>query len=172
MYYHVAGTIVWQNFVENGPEVLRQLYFEEDDAGADAPADDEGDDEDWRELPVKEGRKRRIFYYNKRTGESQWDKPVAQEVEEDCPDIYDYLLREFQKADVTQDSVLGRDEFRAMMRKLVLRTNEEQTQVGIDQSGCCKWRVLTVRVILDDDCVFTDTFLYYCIYDAEIDQGT
>ena len=82
------GTIVWQNFVDQAPEVLRQLYLDDEEDDVD---DGGAADEDWMPLPVKEGRKRREFWYNKRTGESQWDQPVMEETEDDCPTIFDYL---------------------------------------------------------------------------------
>jgi Ca2+-binding EF-hand superfamily protein len=119
------GTMIWEKFVDMAPSMLQEIYTRPAFATAKA------DDSDWCELPIKindgKKKKRQMFWYNKRKGESSWEKPDSTEEDEECPGVYEYLQIEFQKADADNLGYLDREQFKRMVKKLVLQLNDDDT---------------------------------------------
>jgi Ca2+-binding EF-hand superfamily protein len=125
------GAIDWQEFVSRAPKQLQRIYSQEEE--------DPGND--WCELPASDAGK--TFWYNKRTGKSQWKKP--QELVLRGPDLKDYLKKEFGRADADGTGELDAAEFLEMLKGMtLLELTEEEVQdlwskVDADGDGDVEW---------------------------------
>jgi Ca2+-binding EF-hand superfamily protein len=125
------GAIDWQEFVSRAPKQLQRIYAnEEEDPG-----------NDWCELPAAEPGK--TFWYNKRTGKSQWKKP--RDLVLRGPDLKDYMKKEFGRADADGTGELDAGEFHEMLMGMTLLelTKEEVDElwgkVDGDGDGDVEW---------------------------------
>ncbi|ETV65648.1 hypothetical protein, variant 1 [Aphanomyces astaci] len=114
-----SGTDVsWQQFLTMLPELLK-LQLRQSEASA----------ADWCELSTETGS---VYYYNKRTQLSQWDKPTW-----DLPaDMQADMIAVFQAADMDGSGYLSWDEFGICLR--------HQLQLGLsdDQLNALQSQVL------------------------------
>mmetsp|Transcript_3471 Transcript_3471/g.10651 ORF Transcript_3471/g.10651 Transcript_3471/m.10651 type:complete len:221 (+) Transcript_3471:1-663(+) len=108
---------------------------------------------DWMQLEADSGTP---FYYNKRTGVSQWDPPAeyvaavdeaAEELETKMsPDMKDYLTQLFEHADADGSGVLSIEEFWALLQNsLNLGLTEEKleqlrSKSDVDRDGSVRWQ--------------------------------
>jgi len=137
------GTISLAEFIEAAPKYLQELSQEKEEKSA----------EDWMQLEDSEGN---VFYYNKRTSESQWDAPpvfiaaankAADEQElKMSPDLRDYLTDIFQASDSDGSGNLDKEEFSQLCQtNLNLGLSEEKfeqlmAKADINADGIIKWQ--------------------------------
>jgi Ca2+-binding EF-hand superfamily protein len=62
---------------------------------------------------------KKFYWYNKRTGQSCWDKPAK-------PEIKDFLAKQFKAADNDGSGSLDGEEFKGLLQKLGMGVTEEQ----------------------------------------------
>jgi Ca2+-binding EF-hand superfamily protein len=137
------GMIHWQPFVDGAAQLIMEVYDLENESLED----------DWCELPAHSGR---TYYYNKRSGEAQWDVPVednSDEANEERrlapPTLKDYLVREFQRVDKARTGRTSAEDFTAMLAGLLIRLTEEDVkrllrQVHVDEDGTIEWNYFII----------------------------
>ncbi|ETV91398.1 hypothetical protein H310_14067 [Aphanomyces invadans] len=123
-----SGTDVsWQQFLTMLPELLK-LQLRQSEASA----------ADWCELSTDDGA---VYYYNKRTQLSQWEKPTW-----DLPaDMQADMVQVFQAADKDGSGFLSWDEFGSCLRHQLhlelsdTQLNALQTQVVVQPNCGVSW---------------------------------
>jgi calmodulin len=166
-----SGSVTWSEFVSQAEDILKKVSGEavgdDDDDGdacpwvelvatvdergavmsdGDIAAEEEraaaaGDDELWATSKMST----KIYYYNKITNESRWDKPEELTLSESVqPDIKQYLKKQFKLADKDRSGHLSRSEFVQLLKTMPLHLSDEEvdTAVGMvdaDNDGSIGW---------------------------------
>jgi Ca2+-binding EF-hand superfamily protein len=120
-----------EEFLSVAPGLLKEIYGRQPISVAD-----------WCELPGTGKLSGNTYWYNKRTGEAQWDKPPV--VKEQGPDIKEYLKKHFFDADGDGSGSLEMNEFFKMMQGLLLNLSPKQikrlyNKIDVDGDGTIVW---------------------------------
>jgi Ca2+-binding EF-hand superfamily protein len=137
-----SGSVTWGELVTHAPSLLAEILYEESLMN-DAEGDDcSGLETDWCKLSVQEGG---YVWYNKRTGNSQPEKPGEVEAEDAMkPNIKKYLARQFKKADSDGSGHLGIEEFAELLVGMALHLTREEVEemrrrMDVDSDGDVSW---------------------------------
>jgi Ca2+-binding EF-hand superfamily protein len=127
-----SGELDWQEFAQYAPDLIKEMTAEqEEDAGGD-----------W--VKVAAGSGKQDYWYNKRTGKTQWEKPRP-------PDIKLYLREQFQQADKDLSGALCLQEFQDLLGSLSLNMTDDQlamllVRMDEDHDGLITWDEFVEKV--------------------------
>lgn len=134
-----SGEVSWEEFISIAPKLLQDIMANSDPS-----------QRDWCELQGEDGS---VYYYNKRTGESLWDKPAEMFVEEAdaeynnmAPGLQVFLNKWFMAADSDSSGVLTKEQFTDLIHKqLGLGWDDDKIQQVIgkydfDADGTMSWQ--------------------------------